>query len=655
MTNTPGSTAEAAAMVSAIHGTLGANVKGYGGFSIEQPDGSLANFPTDEKRLKAQETILKALKEVKAIPPSVASIQDVDIAKLERKRARATGETREILDTIVPRLGELKAAIGTPDTPPPGVDELKADASAIQESMLAAAKPNSIPKRVAMARKVATPIIGVSTPDQPATIRALAAYTNGNGDKAKAQPIIYWSASDGLKAANDAATQPIKQLGSKAEQCRAPGAAIKFLRESMPIKTTLCMVHAQSWLQRDDMVQSSLTMARDFLMRKGQTVILLGSDIELPDGLRHDVMILADPLPDDKEIEETINVSWASVKHADETLADPTPAEMQHAVSGLRGLSAFEVGQAASLTLVEHRKLDAGDLMARRNAMIDGVQGLSVDRFDRTFADVCGISRARWFAERLFSGPESPAVIVRIDELEKKMGDAHDFEGGATKGDELQVLLTEMEDNNWSGSIAYGQPGSGKTLWTQTMGPTFGRQTINLDFGGTRSKYVGESEANIRAALRTIKAIGGERVYIVATCNALDSLKPELRRRFADGVYFFDTPDSEERAAMWRLYRAKYNLDSDERADLGIPINVPDPDSEGLTGADIRSACRQAYRLRISIEDAVGEIIPLCVSDPEGIEKRRKAADGRYKSASYAGVYHMVESPDDASSDRLIQ
>lgn len=651
MANTPD---EGAAMVAAIHQGLGANVAGYKGFSIEQEDGSIANFPSPEAAEKAQTTILNALKEIKAIPKTVTRIQDVDTVKLQRKRAKATGDEREVLDTIVPRLEELKSAVATA-TPAPGVEELKADAAEIQESMLAAAKPNSIPKRVAMARKVATPIIAVSTPDQPAAIRALASYTNGTGKKSD-QPIVFWSASDGLRPANDAATGPVKALGAKAEQCRVPAAAIKFLREVLPIKTTLCMVHAQAWLQRDELVQSALTMARDFLMRRGQTVVLLGSDIELPDGLRHDVMMLSDPLPDDKEIEDTINVSWQSVKHADDSMVKPSESEMQRAVSGLRGLSAFEVGQAASLTLVEHRKLDAGDLMARRNAMIDGVQGLSVDRFDRTFADVCGISRARWFAERLFSGPEAPAVIVRIDELEKKMGDAHDFEGGATKGDELQVLLTEMEDNNWSGSIAYGQPGSGKTLWTQTMGPTFGVQTINLDFGGTRSKYVGESEANIRAALRTIKAIGGERVYIVATCNALDSLKPELRRRFADGVYFFDTPDADERAAMWRLYREKFNLDSPERADLGLPINLPDPDSDGLTGADIRSACRQAYRLRIALDDAVGEIIPLCVSDPEGIEQRRKSADGRYKSASYAGVYHMTGDPaTDAGSDRMIQ
>lgn len=530
---------------------------------------------------------------------------------------------------------------------------------------------NDAARRAIMAHKVATPIIAISTPDQPAMIEALleAEDRRAEADRAAgkpdetANPIMWWSLTGGIEGKEGTiGEQAAKKLdggGNAAPGTRQRGMsapkAIEVLRDKAPLKSTLCIVHAGHELDNPPM-QSMLTMSRETLMGHGKTVILLGADVTIPAGLQHDVMALHDPLPSDDEIKAAIGHSWDAVKYADDNLPAPTDEEMSRAVSGMRGLSAFEVGQASTMTLVEHRKLDAGDLMARRNAMIDGVQGLSVDRFDATFSDIRGIGRARWFGEQLFGGPESPSVIVRIDELEKKMGDAHDFAGGATKGDELQVLLTEMEDNGWSGCIAYGPPGSGKTLWTQAMGPTFDVQTINLDFGATRNKFVGESEANIRAALRTIKAIGGNRVYIVATCNELESLKPELRRRFADGVYFFDLPSDEERADLWKLYRAKYKIDGDERKALGLPVGEPDPYSDGWTGAEIRNACRLAWRLRVSLADAAAEQIPVVMADPDGIERRRQQADGRYKSASYAGVYRMdrAAKPEAAPGGRLL-
>ena len=499
-------------------------------------------------------------------------------------------------------------------------------------------KKHSIPDRVKMARKVATPIIAVGTPDQPATVAAIAEAGNG-------YPILVWSTATGLIGGNPAGESVTKKL-KNAERIRAATAAVDALRDATPQKTLLCIIHSQQPLRHEPTFTASLTMNRDVLMRTGKCILLLSPMVDIPDALQHDVMTLNDPLPADDEIRETINDSWEAVKHADDTLKKPAKKALDRAVAGLRGLSAFEVGQASSMSLVEHRALDAEDLHSRRNSMVDSMPGLSVDVFKGTFSDIRGIGRARWFADRLFGGPEAPSVLLRIDELEKKMGgNANDYEGGATKGDELQVLLTEMEDNNWSGVIAYGPPGSGKTLWTRAMGPTHGAQTFNLDLGGTRSKYVGESEQNIRAAMRTVKAIGGERVYVVATCNELDNLKPELKRRFTDGVFFFDLPTAEELADLWTLYRKQYGIDPDE----------PTPESDQWTGAEVRNACRLAHRLQIPLAEAAAEIIPVIESDPEGIERRRKQADGRFKSASNPGVYRIADAgTGEASGARLI-
>ena len=499
---------------------------------------------------------------------------------------------------------------------------------------------NSIPERVALARKAATPLIAIGTPDQPATVRAIAEHASNNGST---PPVLIYSIATGVAGVNEPGEKVATTMGgSKMIGMMAAPKMLDAFINGTPAKTVLCVIQAQEIIRRDPTFVAALTMARDALMTLGKTVILFSPQVDVPDALQHDVMTFNDPLPDADAIKSVIMDSWASVKHADPNLAEPTDQEMQRATSAVRGLSAFEVGQASTMSLIDHRSLNAADLHERRDAMVDAMPGLSVDKCTVKFDDIRGIARARWFATQLFNGPEAPSVIVRIDELEKKMGGGdRDYEGGATKGDELQVLLTEMEDNGWSGIIAYGPPGSGKTLWTQAMGPTFGVQTINLDFGGTRSKYVGESEQNIRAALRTVKAIGDRHVYIVATCNELDTLKPELKRRFKHGVFFFDLPSADERDDLWTLYRAKFAAEHEQRTGEKAPhlTDGPNPPSEGWTGAEIRNACELAFALGVPVAEAATEIIPVIAADPDGIERRRKQATGRFKSASHPGAY----------------
>ena len=262
-------------------------------------------------------------------------------------------------------------------------------------------------------------------------------------------------------------------------------------------------------------------------------------------------------------------------------------------------------------------------------------QGLRVDHSPFCYKDIRGIERARWFVERLCAGPERPQVILRIDEIEKKLAGsgADEHHSGSTGADELQVLLTMMEDEGWSGVIAYGHPGTCKTMWTRASGPTFGIQTLELDLGATRSKFVGESEAHIREALRTVKAVGGRRVYVMATANDLASLRPELKRRFTDGVFFFDLPTAEERADLWKLYIEKYGLTHTGRL----------PDDKDWTGAEIRNACWLAHRLQVPLSEAALEIIPVAKADWQSIERRRQHADRRYRDAAKPGHFTLAD------------
>jgi len=512
----------------------------------------------------------------------------------------------------------------------------------------------SISEIVNAARRVSTPIIGVTTPDQPETVRQIIGGLTTSTDRH--DPVYTWNLADGLRPATKSAREIISQWSEvESDDFAGVHGLVDFLANFSGAKQhrqarkwdfglkhprSVLLVFGADECLRDPVAVQAIANCRDRLKADQKTLIFLDASLEIPSGLAHDVMVLDQPLPNDFELAGIIDEMVLCVQ-ASRKMDSPDEGSIADGVSALRGLSGFEAEQAVAMTLDEHLALDSASLSERRSAYINAVPGLSVDESDCTFHDVCGLSHAKTFLTQLFTGPEKPAVVVRIDELEKKIsGNEDGYHGSATGKDELQVLLTEMEDNGWSGQIAYGHPGCSKTLLTRAVGKTFGVQTLVLDLGATRSKFVGESEQKIRRAMKTIKAIGGDRVYVMATCNELQSVPPELKRRFVDGVWFYDLPTDAERVSLCRMYLEKYNQ-------LPITATIQDTSTldrfvdrcQDLTGAEIRNVCWIAHRLNISLLEAVKEVVPIKMSDAASIARRRSIATGTHKNASASGVY----------------
>ena len=61
-----------------------------------------------------------------------------------------------------------------------------------------------------------------------------------------------------------------------------------------------------------------------------------------------------------------------------------------------------------------------------------------------------------------------------------------------------------------------------------------------------KGSLVGQSEGQFKALLKCVDAVGQGRVLMIATCNSLDALTPELMARFKLATFFYDYPDEEE-------------------------------------------------------------------------------------------------------------
>ena len=90
-------------------------------------------------------------------------------------------------------------------------------------------------------------------------------------------------------------------------------------------------------------------------------------------------------------------------------------------------------------------------------------------------------------------------------------------------------------------------------------------------------------------------------VYVVATCNDISKLPPELTRaeRF-DGIVFLDLPGRKQKDQIWQQYLKLFQLDVDQML----------PQDDQFTGAEIRSCCRLAALLDVPLVQAISMSSP---------------------------------------------
>jgi hypothetical protein len=478
------------------------------------------------------------------------------------------------------------------------------------------------------ARKFGVPILGIETPDMAATIDTCSkALTNGT-----TPPLFCWDVVTGLRWLNKEG----EQVASKLYQ-NAPNFGAQFQSDTIN-PTEMClfalklsagscvfMMNAQSHYDQPSCAQAIWNLRDKFKATK-RTLVLLGPTLKMPPELERDVLVFDEPLPDDESlglIADSLYVLTGQTTKFPKVMRENT-------VKAARGLSAFGAEQAIALSLTK-AGIDTDVLWEHKRKMVEQTKGLRIYQGGEMFDDIGGLDQLKEFGRLLFAGKEPPAAIIWIDEIEKAMagssGSVSDSSG--TSQDQLGQLLTEMQNNEWAGMILPGPPGCAKSLFAKALGTTHGVPCIQLDLGAMKGSLVGQSEQQIRSAMKVIKAVAGKNAYWVATCNRMDSLPPELRRRFGDGTWFCDLPSENEREAIWKINRKRYKVNEDDKQ----------PNDSMFTGADIRNVCAISYRLKVSLKKASTYITPVAKSDPQSIERLRRLAHRSFLCASKEGLY----------------
>jgi hypothetical protein len=400
--------------------------------------------------------------------------------------------------------------------------------------------------------------------------------------------------------------------------------------------TVLFLSNAHRFWSDPAVVQGIWNM-RDVFKANGASLVLLSiPGALLPPELVQDVFIIDEPLPGPQDLERILFELYRSAG-----LGAPDPETSHKAVDALIGLGAFPAEQGAAMCL-RKEGLDLHALWERKRRVIEEIPGLSVWSGSETFDDIGGCNNVKRFLSAIVSGEEAPRVIVFCDEIEKAFaGTGTDTSG--TKTEMMGTILSWMQDREADGVIFIGPPGAAKSCIAKATGNSAGIPTIAFDLSAMQNSLIGASGERLRAALSVIDAVSQGRSLWIATCNAITTLPPELRRRFTLDTYFFDLPTAEERLQIWNIYKSKFGVSGELTMD------------DGWTGAEIKECCRKAYRLRLSLTEAAQYTVPVARSAAEQIKVLRQSASGKFLSASTPGIYAWDENAPTTSTSRRLR
>ena len=419
-------------------------------------------------------------------------------------------------------------------------------------------------------------------------------------------------AANGSSAGESAAGDPLAALRALPALADPQGTAILILH------------NFHRFLNNPEVIQTTFTQLVAGKQRR-TFLIVLAPVVQVPIELEKLFVVLDHALPDRAQLDR---IAREVTSDSPDDL--PKGEDLQRVLDAAAGLTRYESEGAFALSLTRHNAIRPEVLWELKAQSLKKNNLLTLHRGTERFADLGGMANLKDFCRS----------ALRSNRRVQPRG----------------ILLL-------------GVPGTGKSAFARSLGNETGRPTLLLDVGAMLGSLVGQSEGNLRQALRVADAmspcllfvdeiekalsgVGGNGdsgvstrmfgniltwlsdhtsdVFFVGTSNDISKLPPEFARaeRF-DGVFFLDLPTAKEKDGIWQMYRRLYS----------IPDSQARPDDTAWTGAEIKSCCRLAALLDVPVTQAARHVVPVAVTAAEQVERLRSWASGRCLDAATPGVY----------------
>jgi hypothetical protein len=367
--------------------------------------------------------------------------------------------------------------------------------------------------------------------------------------------------------------------------------------------------------------------------------------VEIPAGLKGDVEYVYTKLPTVDELKQELEQFLA-----DQAIKLEGNGEVRAAIANaLAGLARHEAARLLARCWVENKNLDAKWLRKAKAERIQEQSGKALSFIDVENVPVLGGAEVMqdWLAIAQASFTSDKAKAYGLPE---------------PKG----ILLV-------------GVPGTGKSLTPKNIARNWGAPLVRLDVGAVFGSLVGQTEAQMRAVLQAVeacapcilwideieKALGGKSgsdgdsgvstrltgslltwlqenekpIFVVATANSVENLRPELLRKGRiDEIFFVDLPDQEEREAIAKIHVLR------KKRDINVlkPKDIADV-CDNFSGAEIEQAILDAMKKAFSkgreftmedIAEAAAATTPLSKTMEKDITALRNWAKGKARYAN---------------------
>jgi hypothetical protein len=391
----------------------------------------------------------------------------------------------------------------------------------------------------------------------------------------------------------------------------------------------LVLANFHRFLGSAEIVQA--VMRQISLGKQRQTfLVILSPVVETPPELEKLFVVIEHELPGRNQLEEI-----ARGIATDESEL-PMRLQLDRVLEAAAGLTRYEAEGAFSLSLVRHGELKPETIWELKSQTLTKSGLLGLHRGGERFDQLGGLNSLKSFCRRALdrNNRKSECVTAR-------------------------------------GVLLLSPPGCGKSQFAKALGNETERPTLTLEIGSLMGSLLGQSEQNMRQALKIAEAmapcvlfcdelekglagVGGNGqsdsgvssrvfghllswlndhtsdVFVVATCNDISRLPPEVSRaeRF-DGVFYIDLPDTTTRESIWQIHMQEFDIDSDQTR----------PDDADWSGAEIRSCCRLAALLDVTLMQASQHIVPVASTSREAVASLRSWASGRCLDAGVGGIF----------------
>lgn len=333
------------------------------------------------------------------------------------------------------------------------------------------------------------------------------------------------------------------------------------------------------------------------------TLITISPVLQIPPEIEKDAVVIDIPLPTRDEIKKILEDFFerSSFHGVSEIL------KMKF-IEALNGLTEIEARNIIQLCVQDGDITDSdiNTVIEQKKQLIRKGGVLEFIKSEENMDDVGGLDELKkWLKKKK----------VIFDNMEK----ARDFNVDIPKG----LLL-------------FGMPGCGKSLAAKVTANYFEMPLLRLDMGMIMGPYVGQSEENMRKAIKLAESVapsilwidelekafagirgqggGGDSsaisarifgtiltwmqekkkpVFVVATANSVTGMPPEfLRKGRFDEIFFVNFPKGKEIEEIIRVHLSKRNK-KDWLEKIDLPAVVAEMEKKRFSGADIEAVIKE--------------------------------------------------------------